>query len=455
MDRLVFFHKTPALWNKNRNLPPDPRIITLDKMKKQLSNHSVNIEMAEFFSTDVYFQMCKEICATLEIKELHIVHGFKEGEPRNWSVREDEGWCEIDEITTYWSLKEADKLLGFMDSSIILTRGNYPLLHQWLTDNSIPNPGRFWLHYPATSIRFPHLNKFEKKIRNMIQTKENVSKLELNLIGMGLEHNLKLDSLSLESGYNELFQHFRTQRKSILGGPYTMVLADDKYNLELLSNVFPKSLVQKFAKPAIWHESNCNANREYDLIYCGTSLQSTKNHHCFVQLLKLLDTFTDVELNIAIAGNKSDSQIFDNLFTYPYSNIKIFNKGEVSRKELRSLFSKSKAMILTSGRDANPRIIQESLVHGARVISVDTLSDGLDFLSSNPLLGAVLSSDISKWKYSRNGNLEFTPTVKLASLVSNEIEKSHFPDLVMKISRRKLSVENSVHPIVSSIKSFR
>ena len=163
MDRLVFFHKTPALWNKNRNLPPDPRIITLDKMKKQLSNHSINIEMAEFFSTDVYFQMCKEICATLEIKELHIVHGFKEEESRNWSVREDEGWCEIDEITTYWSLKEVDKLLGFMDSSIILTRGNYPLLHQWLTDNSIPNPGRFWLHYPATSIRFPHLNKFEKK----------------------------------------------------------------------------------------------------------------------------------------------------------------------------------------------------------------------------------------------------------------------------------------------------
>ena len=112
-------------------------------------------------------------------------------------------------------------------------------------------------------------------------------------------------------------------------------------------------------------------------------------------------------------------------------------------------------MIVTSGRDANPRIIQESLVHGARVIAVDTLSDGLDFISSNPLLGAVLKSNISEWKYSRNGNLLFEPSVHLASLVLKEIEKSNFPDLVMNISRKKLSLENSVNPLINTIRSFR
>jgi len=234
-----------------------------------------------------------------------------------------------------------------------------------------------------------------------------------------------------------------------------MVLADGSSNVKSLKDAFPNASIQTFVKPAVWIENEVNYLREYDWMYCGTSLQSTKNHQCFVQLVKYLDALIEHEMKIVISGNKAESNVFEHLFQYPFSKIKLINVGEVTRSQLQSLFGKSKTMIVTSGRDANPRIIQESLVHGARVIAIDTLSDGLDFISSNPLLGTVLKSDSSEWKYARNGNLEFLPSIHLASLVVDEINKSNFPDLVMDISRRKLSLQNSVQPLINTIKSFR
>ena len=455
MDKLVFFHKTPALWNKSNNLPKEATFHSVSQLKKQLPNRSLSSEMSEFFLTDVYFQMCRDICNHLDIKEIHIIHGFEEGEQRNWSVHKDEGWCEVEENITYWSFTNAEKLVSFMDASIIFTRGNYPLLHQWLSANSDSHPQRFWLHYPATSIRFPHIERYEKKIKEIIEQDNNDSSLQSILLGMGIEHKFKPQSSSLKEGYSELLEFFREQQNKMTGGPYTMVLADDKYNHQVLKNIFPNSLIQTFVKPAIWDKESSSVDRVYDLIYCGTTLQKTKNHQCFSQLLKHLDSYTNSKLVVVIAGNKNDSNALQHLFEYPFSNINLLNMGEVSRSDLQTLFSKSKTMIVTSGRDANPRIIQESLVHGARVLVVDTLSDGLDFISSNPLLGAILPSDTGKWRYERNGNLSFNPTIKLASLIEEQIKKSNFPDLVVEVCRRKLSIEQSVLPLVNTIKSFR
>lgn len=455
MDKLVFFHKTPALWNKTKNLPQEVEKTDLKGLKKKLPHYTLDDEMADFFSTDIYFQMVKEICSRLGVKEFHVVHGYNDGELRNWSVQEEQGWSKIDKNTTYWSFTEPESLLSFMDSSIIITRGNYTKFHQWLSEHSTSHPQRFWLHYPATSLRYPHLDKYQKSLEALMDSASHSSKLERLITGMLKEHQLNISSESVREKFSRLIHHFQIQRDSVIGGPYSIVLADDKSSVQPMSKVFPGSIVQTFVKPAIWTESNINFAREYDAIYCGTSLQPTKNHQCFVQLLKNLDALTDQKLEIVIAGNKKESRIFEPLFEYPFSNISLINKGEVSRKELQVLFSKSKSMIVTSGRDANPRIIQESLVHGARVIAFDTLSDGVDFISSNPLLGMVLKSDSSEWKYSRNGNLLFEPSILMAGLVLEEIEKSGYPDLVMNISRKKLSLRNSVLPLINTIKSFR
>ena len=85
MQRMVFFHKTPALWNKTKNLGTSPSVDTLAKLKQKLSETELSEEMKEFLNTDVYFQMCKRICLEMGVKEFHIVHGFMEEEKRNLS----------------------------------------------------------------------------------------------------------------------------------------------------------------------------------------------------------------------------------------------------------------------------------------------------------------------------------------------------------------------------------
>lgn len=455
VERLVFFHKTPAMWNKAKNLPNQPKFKPVKKMRDQLKNKILDEEMKLFLETDVYFQMCKRICNELGIDEIHVVHGFMEGEERNWSVSEQTGWSFVDGETTYWSLKDPTELLGFMNSSIVFTRGNYPKLHHWLNQHAPKHERQFWFHYPATSLRFPHLEQFEKSINNAYKSQKIASTLENSRKGMIIEHNQRgIDGDGIEQ-FSHLIKYFKEQRNMEIGGPYDLVLADDQYNLESLKKIFPSTLIQTFTKPAIWNQKDIVSERKYDMIYCGTTLQATKNHQCFIQLLQHLDAYSDTKLKIVIAGNKAESEIFTSLFSYTFLNIEIFNKGEVSRKQLHGLFSESKTMLVTSGRDANPRIIQESLVHGARIMAINTLSDGLGFIENNPLLGSVLCSEPELWNYTRNGNLEFKPSIHLASLISNEIRRSSFPDLVMKISRKKLSVEESVKSLAKTIKSFR
>jgi hypothetical protein len=159
LKRMVFFHKTPASWNKSRNFANEPSSISnIVKMKGDFSKFTPNSEMKEFFETDIYFQMCKQICTRMGIEELHIVHGFMETEGRNWSVYGQKGQCMIDQMSTYWCVMEPEDLLGFMESSIIFTRGNYPVLHQWMEDHS--SSEHIWIHYPATSLRFHNFPTF-------------------------------------------------------------------------------------------------------------------------------------------------------------------------------------------------------------------------------------------------------------------------------------------------------
>jgi len=457
MKRMVFFHKTPAAWNKSKNFAKSPSTISsLEKMKGNYPKFTPSSEMKEFFETDIYFQMCKQICSRMGIKELHIVHGFMETEGRNWSVYGQKGQCMIDQMSTYWCVMNPEDLLGFMDSSIVFTRGNYPILHQWMEKNHSPLE-KIWIHYPATSLRFPHLETFSNSITKRLKNLDKSPIINNMLTGMCIEHeiNIDIDLKSNQELFTAIINKLIAARKSIHENPYNIVLVDDQYNAQTLAEMFPNSMIQKFVKPALWGDGIILHARKYDLIYCGTTLQETKNLQAFIQLMKYLDLDSERKLKIVIAGNKKGNAILASFFSTPFSNLEIINKGEVSRKELQSLFTQSKVMLVTSGRDANPRIIQESLVQGARVIAINTLSDGLEFLSANPLLGSVIDSDVEKWSYSRNGNLEFRPTVLLASQISDEIQKSDYPDLVAKISRKRLSIEECISPLYGLLNSFK
>ncbi len=453
--RMVLFHKTTAIWNKASSLGESKNsasnFLIFDKKPPSFEP---NQEMMEFFDTDIYIQMCKQICKILGIGELHIVQGLLDDEEKNWTTHHIEGYCKVDETTTYWCVNSPEQLLGFVDADIIFSRGNYSILHNWLAQKNNLND-QVWIHYPATSLRYPHLERYGLLTSKLVRQKALQSKIDTILTGMRIEHKISGHPSSPEDSIKVLLEKFTNERKQVLGGPYTIVLVDDSNNLDITSIVHPDSLVYRFVKPALWTLDEIPYTRPYDLIYCGTTLQSTKNHHAFGQLLEKLDNCADRKLTIVIAGNKKNSDILTKYLEHPYRNLELLNIGEVSRSELQLLFSKTKLMLITSGRDANPRTIQESLVSGARVIAIDTLSDGFEFLKNHPLLGEVLKSDVSSWYYSRNGNLEFRPNIQLASLLMIEIKKSQFPDLVASIARDKLHLGKCMKNLCRLIKSVQ
>ena len=102
MSKMVLFHKTPAKWNK-------PALIKGLNPAKFESGKDVeldlNQEISAFIETDLYVKLAKQLCANLEIDELHIVQGYSPEEKRNWSSGTTEGLHRIDENTIYWCIE--------------------------------------------------------------------------------------------------------------------------------------------------------------------------------------------------------------------------------------------------------------------------------------------------------------------------------------------------------------
>ena len=94
----------------------------------------------------------------------------------------------------------------------------------------------------------------------------------------------------------------------------------------------------------------------------------------------------DTNISVGIAGDRGNIPAFSRGLSSKFENITVENLGEVPREELFDLFNNSRTLVVLSGRDCNPRIIQEAGMCGAYVIAADTLSDGFEIFSKHPLL---------------------------------------------------------------------
>jgi hypothetical protein len=111
-------------------------------------------------------------------------------------------------------------------------------------------------------------------------------------------------------------------------------------------------------------------------------------------------------------------------------------------------------MVILSGRDSNPRVIQEAGALGVRTIVADTMSDGLEILKINPLIGAVIQTEKTTWFYSRNGNLKFRVDSDFAKNVLMEINRSESPIAVANICKSLYDFDASLSEVVEIIRSL-
>lgn len=455
---MVLILKTPAIWNKIEQLPVSP--IVADRLFDD-NIFEITPELKTLFETDLYIMMSKSICEKLELDELHIVQGFSPDEKRNWINAETAGRYTIDEKTTYWCITEPKDILPFLKMEIIFTRGNYEKLHTCLFEFIDGNGQRpIWLHYPATAMMFPHVIKHHKRASSAAvqNSYEHQIALREQVNGMYVEHDIRSSDHSKTNDTQEMLEilnsKFMKIRRKVNKGPYDIVLVDDISSVEEYNLVYPNSIISSFVKPNISMNSNLNFEREYDIIFCGTTLQKTKNHMQFITLLKRLDEASAGILKIAIAGNQGNMTSFSEGLTRKYQNLIVDDFGQLSTSQLFELFNDSKTMVVLSGRDSNPRVIQEAGGLGVRTIVADTMSDGLDTLKDHPLIGAIVPTKKTTWFYSRNGNLKFDVDSEFAENVLKEIKLSKSPIVVANICKSLYDFDTSLLEIIELIRSL-
>lgn len=451
---MVLIHKTPAQWSKKdwlMNQFGDSKSVI---PKKDLPSHSLVRTLLE---DDIYIQLCLKLCDLLSIDKLHIVQGFSGSEQRNWVGEEEVGEYQISNKITYWCVSHPKDLVPFLEGDIMFTRGNYQHLHSLLSKHKQLQSRPVWIHYPATAILFPHLKSYRKKTTKVLENKINdVKTLTERITGMSVEHQIKLPGLNTSTNVLDnlrlLLSRFLDRQDIKNTGPYDIVLADDDDSVSHYEKVYEKSIIVKFTKPCTTFAHDVSYLREYDLFFCGTTLQSTKNHMQFVALLDRIDREIDSPMKVGIAGNRQDLVAFSNGIAKKYRNLIIDDYGEVSRSQLFELFNDSRTLIILSGRDCNPRIIQEAGVCGARVIVADTMSNGLDILSSNPILGSVIPTKKESWFYQRNGNLVFEVNRKFCQKVLYEIKRSNSPLATNKLASSIYSIDAVSKALAITIK---
>ena len=458
MKKMVLIHKTPAIWNKEENLPKSFSGNTKSSESEILDFDG---ELMSLFETDMYIAISKEICNKLGIDELHIVQGFSPNEERNWINAGAAGKYVIDDKTTYWCVTEPKDLLSFVNADLIFTRGNYEKLHSRLGDFAKENESKpIWLHYPATSLMFPHAVEHIARLSSSVvmSNYEYQIALKEQVNGMYVEHNIRNSDHHSSNDTQEMLRTLNSKfiklRRRVNKGPYDILLVDDKINVEEYSNVYPNSIIYRFVKPIILPNIKLNFERNYDIIFCGTTLQKTKNHMQFITLLKRLDEITPNILKIAIAGDQENIPSFSEGLKRNYRKLIIDNYGMLSRSKLYDLFNESKTMVVLSGRDSNPRVIQEAGILGVRTIAADTMSDGFEILKNNQLIGTVIQTEKTAWFYSRNGNLKFSVNNNFAEKVLKEINRSKSPIVVANICKSLYNLETSLFEIIEIIKSL-
>jgi hypothetical protein len=444
MNHMVLFHKTPARWNKQSWLAQHQHEARLGDY---LGEQPVTSGVETLVNEDLYIQLCLKLKEHCGIDHIHIVQGYDTSEAKNWFVEEKEGKYTVSESITYWSIGDLNHLLDLPPVSLVFSRGNYPHLHSFLRNHISALRSAYWMHYPATSALFPHLDAFIDHVQGQ-STTSVPSRVRQNLVGMWVEHNMgafnQADDNRFLDNFGVLVERLKSKRHQPIPGPYDAVLVDDEALMDFHQSKHPEAEIVSFHKPCLGSEQLLRHHRKHDLMFCGTTLQATKNHKQFLDLLYSIDQVITSTLDVAIVGNEGSLPAFSEGLRRDFLHVRVTDYGEVSRQRLADLFNDTRNVVVTSGRDSNPRIIQEAGVCGARVLVVDTLSDGLTVLKANPILGAVLMSDKSSWYYQKNGNLIFDVNSKLVNQLLKQMNHSRHPRLTARVAKGLYTFDNVV-----------
>ena len=83
------------------------------------------------------------------------------------------------------------------------------------------------------------------------------------------------------------------------------------------------------------------------------------------------------------------------------------------------------------------------------------MSDGIEILKEQPVIGAIVPTKKASWFYQKNGNVVFDVNTSFAQKVLRYIKNAHSPYLVHETALQRYSLEHAAVYIAEQISILR
>ena len=323
-----------------------------------------------FIENDIYINMFTKMLEFKLIDSLHIIFGIAKNDKylyNNEPLFTDGNYYNYNDRIFLWKLNDLKSLLSFSYAKMYFYKGygNYEHFYSIMAKIS---PHSIFIRYLATALPYTDNLTIDD---DWIQTyaRNNICKK-----------------------YSNFKKYFAQDYCN-----YDFLLIDTKEKVKNYKKLFPNTKhFVKLDKYSLMNYNSDNYFRTYDLLFCASDVHPSKNWDVFTEFIDYCEK-KKYKLNLLIVTPVILNKTMSKYTKLQY--VKITIKRGLTSSEMEEIYNLSKCNLITFGRDANPRVISESLNCGCYNIILDILSDGQDIIKNNPLLGKIIEIPKHQKKY--------------------------------------------------------
>jgi len=357
-----------------------------------------NDRIDQFVTSDIYIYMFLRLLEFGIIDNLHIVFGIAPNDKyvyNNEPLFSNGNYYNFNDNIHLWKLNDLNSLLSFANAKVYFYKGygNYEHLYSMMTAIS---PHSIFMRYLATALPYTLSNKNEIIIDDtLVETYAN------NMI---CREKVK--------DFDSYFKKYYTN--------YDLLYIDTEEKAKHYKKLFTNTkLFLPFKKYSLMQYKE--TERIYDLMFCASDSHPSKNWDIMYDFLSYCNKNKKDLSILIITPDITDKRLQK---YQSFASVKTILRRGLTSMEMNEMYNQCKCLMITFGRDANPRVISESLNCGCYNIVLDILSDGKDLIKNNPTLGTVIHTSnvfyVDSYK-----SVSCTLTPDNCEQIYNLIKKTH------------------------------
>lgn len=384
--------------------------------------------ITNFINSDIYVYMFTKLLELGIIDNLHIIFGMAKNDKYVYNNEPlfTNGNCYNHNNKIYlWKLNDIKSLFSFTNAKMYFYKGygNYEHFYSML---QMISPQSIYLRYLATALPFITDKNSNIVIDDKwidIYARNDACKKTIKNFNNYLTNNFTKYDLV----YVDTAEKIPNYKKIFINAKHFIKL--DKYSL------------MKYDE---------KSQREYDLVFCASDVHPSKNWEVFYQFLAYCDK-NKKELKLLIITPVISKDILAKYTKFRYVHTTI--KRGLTSTEMNEYYNKCKCLMVTFGRDANPRVISESMSCGCYNIVLDILSDGKDVFKNNPIIGKLITVPIRNTSYEPSyKSIKCVLTPEQHNDIYNLIKKEHDHKLISETFLNSYNADKTIDGLYRYLK---